>query len=214
MSDTKTHRVQVVSVNENAVIQGKKGPYSGLEFKYVQNGEQKSKAIHNAFFERSAVLIEALKSFKEGDTIELTVEGAPFFGMVSANKLGEAGSVLEAPRSTQTIHQSHTKSTFVDNSIGMQVGNALTNASNIMASGQIVHKGGEEFYMYLALVASRILHLGEDLKAGLIAGKFAHKEEEKSVPLKKDTKTKASSNPKKDEGDLDEDDDMKNPFGD
>ncbi len=199
MSDLKTFQVQVVSVNDNAVIVGKKGPYSGLDFKYIQGGETKSKAIHSAFFEKKKALISALKSFSEGDTVEITVEGAPFYGLDSARRLdATSAAVPQSFRSTSEVTKPFAKSTFVDNSIGMQVGNALTNAATLIAGGA---KGT------LEEVAESVLFLGERLKARLVAGDFSPIAEKKSVPPQKATKKAAVVVE-------DADEDADDPFGD
>jgi hypothetical protein len=208
MSDTKTFRVQVTSVNTNAIIQGKKGPYSGLEFKYVQNGEQKSKAIHNAFFDKSKSLIDALTSFSAGDTVEITVGGPPFFGLESAKKVEATSEELpQSSAATSESKKSYTKSTFVDNSVGMQVGNALTNAATLMTTKAYQGISFED-------IAIDVLKLGESLKARLVAGEFSAETKAsvlaapKAVPLKKCTPSKAPA------PEPEEDDDMDDPFGD
>ncbi len=205
MSDTKTFRVQVVSVNDNAIIEGKKGKYSGLEFKYVQNGEQKTKAIHSAFFDKKKAMIDELKSCLEGDTVEITVEGAPFFGLAGVKRL-DATAAVATPTPSVSTSKPPFKSGFVDNSVGMQVGNALTNAATLIASGHITSKlHGEEL---LVSVAEQVLVAGELLKVRLIAGNYAPDR----TPTKPPTTKKAPvKKPVVEE--VEEEEDLDDPFG-
>ena len=174
----KVQIVQVISVNPNATLVKKDGgTYKGLEFKYFAAGQPRTKGIHSSQLTRKADLVATLTSLAEGDTVELTLGEEPFFELLSVKPAtGEVSA--EQPESSTTFKKSFTKSTgsYVDNSTGMQVGNALTNATTLKAAGD--KRSLEE-------VAVAILVLGENLKARLAAGEFANKPAEVLTSKKK-----------------------------
>ena len=149
------------------------GTYAAVVVMYRDNGELKEKAFAASYLKENLAMREQLKSLKEGVSVDIDLQknAAGFWNIVAFKPAGTGVSTTTTTRGGGK--------TFVDNSVGMQVGNALTNASNLIASGKT--KKGDT----LKDVAEYVLTLGEELKANHAAGKYAYTAE----PTKTDSTT-------------------------
>ncbi len=82
---------------------------------------------------------------------------------------------------------------FVDNSIGMQVGNALNNATALLAAMDLTGLPTEAVLKDLELLSEDILAMGERLKAKLVGGLISIDVPEVLPEAKKATPTKAKA---------------------
>ena len=121
-------------------------------------------------------LYAKLLALSAGDKVELVFEKQGMYSnLVDVKSLSDASALPTAAPATKLAPA--VKSSFVDNSIGMQVGNALNNAAVLLAHKVV--KGTIES------VAEDILRVGERLKINLVSGKYA-KSEEKAIVIEED----------------------------
>ncbi len=140
------------------------GTYLATVLGYTgRDGQSKTKAIHSGILGQNAALTADLQAVKVGDTVSITSEKVGnFLNVVSVKKVDPATLPTETkPAFTGTKGGK----SFVDNSVGMQVGNALTNATNLIAAFPKNHDIDD-----LEVIAEKILHIGERLKAKLVGG--------------------------------------------
>jgi len=126
MSDVQV--VEVLEVKENATIPKKDGgTYKGLLFRYKQGSFEHSKAIHNAVLGSHAEVVDTLLTLVPGDKVEITFkkDGA-FTKLASVKKTDKPITKIEHKGEFKKSFEK--KSTYVDNSVGMQVGAALHDA--------------------------------------------------------------------------------------
>lgn len=171
--------ITIESVTHNVPKERRKdgGTYLASVLTYTDEGIPREQVFVNAFLDKAPGLRAKVHAVEVGQQIELTLEKkGMFWNVTDINAPGQAPVRAAAPRTTTTTSHGPTKAPFTDNSIGMQVGNALTNAATLLAHGAA--KGT------LESVAVDVLKLGESLKARLTAGEFAAG---KTVPVKKTT---------------------------
>lgn len=146
------------------------GTYNCFHFKGVKDdGNETEQYIASSFVASNLSLKNQLAALVVGSTYDVQLKKKGMYwnieGVVPAGTSpGKPGrpSGTSGGRAAGTSGKS---STYVDNSLGMQVGNALTNATNLIAAG--VRKASVEE------VAEEILRVGERLRANLQAGKYA-----------------------------------------
>lgn len=167
-------RVTVTSVAHDIPKERRDGKeYFASVIHYTDGGVDREVSFPTAFLDKNPALRADVRAVQPNTEVELTLEKQGLYWNTTAIKA--PGSVPTKTHKTGTNTAAPaTKVPFTDNSIGMQVGNALTNASTLLASGAM--KGT------LESVAVEVLKLGESLKARLTAGEFAAG---KSVPVQK-----------------------------
>lgn len=137
------------------------GVYKATVFKYTDAGEEREIALASAFMKSQPILLGELQKLKAGQDVEITLEKrGMYWNLTEVDGVAGNGESAAAPSSRSPAP----RSTYVDNSIGMQVGNALSNAALLLAHGQI--KGT------LEEAARHVIQVGETLKAAIVAGEF------------------------------------------
>lgn len=142
------------------------GTYNCSLFAYYDNGKRWENATATKFLETNPDLKAQLNALEIGQEYVLTTEknAAGFWNIESiVPNDGTVVAETKAPQAKTAAFSTAPKKSYVDNSIGMQVGNALTNAVSLIASGQSTG---------LEATAIEILKLGESLKIRLEAGEF------------------------------------------
>lgn len=156
--------VKIVAIDRNAKI-GAKG-FDGVKVTYV-NGDGKESSTNFLGFalDKKLALKKTIAELKEGDTVELTFEKKGEFYNVVDVKIVDGGelSISEKPRANKPFVKSSGGSfQKVDNSKGMRVGNALTNAVALIVAGK---RSGS-----IVDVALEVIKAGEELDALLDKG--------------------------------------------
>lgn len=185
-----TNTVKVVSVIKNHEQEKKDGgTYTCTLLTYTDQGKNFNKPFHNTVLERNEPLARALHSLKPGDCVKLTqVKNAAGYwnvtGIEKTTEESKGGSFKPTQRGS-----------FADNAIGQQVGNALTNAVNMMAANCTEVEG-----MMLVEAARHVIRVGEQLKSELTSGTVSKKETVKST--KKFTSKKKVVEPEDEDSDI------------
>ena len=172
--------VTVISVEQDFDAEKRDGStYKATMLNYQDGQFAKQKAFANAFLAKAQPLADKLHALNSGDTITLVTEKNGMFTNVVdiINGATEEGTTF---KKKSPVHTPFKKgNSFQDNSIGLQVGNALTNAATLMAHGKA--KGS------LEEVAEMVLRTGENLKKRLSNGEFAADSADKSDVSKPQT---------------------------
>lgn len=143
------------------------GTYEGWVLKYSgANDKVFTKAIHKVAMGYTPALQAKLEALKAGDKFTLVTEKKGAFVSIIDVTVGDAliGDAAQAPK--QTSPTPYQPKTYTDNSIGLQVGNALTNASTLIASG-----ASEFMDMTLLDAAKKIIDIGNELRSHVSAAK-------------------------------------------
>lgn len=173
--------IKITGVNLDVAIPKKDGStYQGAVFSYFDNGKTWDIKTANAHLNYNAALkahIEALEIGQEYvQTVEKNVgkDGVSRWNTISLVPF--TGQELAPPTANKEKSTESGKSGYVDNSIGMQVGNALNVAGAMFAAGKV--KNFEE-------AAKMVLSVGEELKVKLAAGDFTviKKTKPKAAPV-------------------------------
>jgi len=132
-------------------------PYSATVLHYTVNGERKEKMVIDR-----GMRDHITQNFYSGDTVVLSWDKNEkgYLDLVGVEK--DDGTTKASPPVTNTT--SHKQVGSNDREVGMQVGNALTNAATLMAAGVVTGT--------LIEVASMVIQTGEMLKAKLLAGEL------------------------------------------
>lgn len=132
--------------------------------------------VATAFLKTQPVLHSQLNAVKVGDSVNLELEknDKGFWGLKSVT-VGDAATSTSSSIAPKTGASHQTTQPFRpqlnDNAIGAQVGNALTNAANLIASGNAKKIGDGT----LESVAAHVIEVGERLKKRLLSGEFETK---------------------------------------
>jgi hypothetical protein len=146
----------LIESHVNKAAKGTGKPYSATVLHYKVGDENKEKMIVDRNMRDHIV-----NNFHSGDTVVMTWEKNEkgYLDLVAMEQ--DNGSYKpEATTSTSNTYRGSTN----DREIGMQVGNALTNATTLMASGQSKNS--------LEETAEEIIRVGERLKAKMLAGEL------------------------------------------
>ena len=150
--------IGLIESHVNRVAKGTGKPYSATVLHYEVNGLQKEKVVLDQTMRDHIV-----NNFHSGDVVIISMEKNEkgYETIVGLQK--DDGSL---PVNTQqtTTHTTTNTSRYSDSGVGMQVGNALTNAATLLAAGKTVGT--------LEEVAVMVLETGERLKVRLTNGEF------------------------------------------
>ena len=131
-----------------------------------QDGSVSEQTVATSFLNNNAVLLNQLNAVEVGKVFDFHLEkNGQFWNLTGVTPSGDIPTKA-APAAQKATAPLDNKSKYVDNSIGMQVGNALNNAATLLAAKVV--KGTVE------TVAEDILRIGERLKKNLVAGKYAN----------------------------------------
>jgi len=140
------------------------GTYEGWVLTYDSgNGKQFNKAFHKAAMAKTPQLKEKFQALKKGDKFTLVTEKVGNF--VTVTDVVAVDVPLEGSAAPAAQPQQRSNS-FNDSSIGLQVGNALTNASTLIASG-----ASEFVDLSLLEAAKKIICIGNELRAYVSSNK-------------------------------------------
>ena len=134
-----------------------------------EDGIYKEIKVANNFLSQSGSLSAMLDKAVGSKFVKIQVEKRGLYTNLKAIVPTDSAPVA-ASETTVVAKPTSQRGTFSDNALGMQVGNALTNATTLLASKQ--RKGT------LKEVSIEILMLGEELKQGLASGAYKEKEVE------------------------------------
>lgn len=192
MSIISTEKVVILDIEFDQEAETK----GGKSYKYaavlVKGKKDKGeKRILNSVLTKAPEMKKVLESLSSGDIATIVVEKedeSQMFGRVVGVHAGDVPDGVSQVTTTNYSSESKTpftpfkpKSTY-DNK-GQQIGNALNNASVLLANG--VKRGS------LREIAEEILFLSEELRANLEAGKYNKKPAKSSsvdLPFVPDTK--------------------------
>lgn len=148
--------IELIESHVNKVAKGTGKPYSATILHYVVNGEHKEKMVMDRTMRDHIV-----NNFHSGDTVVMTMEknDKGYLDLLSMEH-DDGTATATVQTTTATSKQVGTS----DREVGMQVGNALTNAATLLASG--IMTGSLEY------VAEEVIRTGERLKARLLAGEL------------------------------------------
>lgn len=146
------------------------GTYTAFEFKGLkEDGTESTQSVATSFLKTNTNLKADLDGLVVGGVYDIKLKkNGLYWNLEGATPITKAeGTTRQSTTKPLRAHdfKTQSKSTYVDNSIGMQVGNALTNAATLIAAG--ARKGD------LESVAEDVLRVGERLKAKLVAGDYA-----------------------------------------
>ena len=142
------------------------GTYEAFSISYKNSRGYQEQMLKPAVMIRQNQPLHAkLTALSAGDKVELVFEKSGMYkNLIDVIPVTEVTQTASPPSVATTTKKESYKSTFVDNSVGMQVGNALNNAAVLIANKVV--KGTVQ------MVAEDILRIGERLKANLVAGKY------------------------------------------
>lgn len=156
------NRAVVISVDMGIEKEGKKGPYvvTELTYKDSKQGKTFTKNIFENEDEPSALLKEVQK-LKKGDNIKVTQakNEAGYWNITGVEKVGKEEAERPASKSNTFKHTGQKQHSFADNALGQQVGNALTNATTLIAN-----QCSEVDGMSLLEATRHIIRVGEQIK--------------------------------------------------
>lgn len=198
MSDT--FKATVIEVQFDVVQQLDSGKtFEGVILKYKLKDAAREKKFHKNGFKFIKNLLEQLQSLKPGDHIEITHEKkGEFTNFTNIERLdGSSGDTAPAKKAWSPAAG---KAPYVDNTVGLQVGNALTNATTLIAHGHS-SKSLED-------TAIEILLLGNKLRDLVTSGKLDKGVVVKPVPTVEKKKAEAPKIIDSDDEIVWEDDDL------
>lgn len=180
-----TNTVKVISVLQDHEQEKKDGgTYLCTLLTYTDSGKTFNKPFHNKILENNKPLAKALHALQAGDMVNITqVKSESGYWNVTGIEKVDKVTASKAPVAEKP---GNVRGSFADNAIGQQVGNALTNAANLMAANSKEVTG-----MTLLEAARHIILLGEQLKQELASGSI------KEVKAEKEVSTNKKAPPKK-----------------
>lgn len=161
--------IDLIQDNVNMVSKAGKA-YTCMVLTYTINGEQKEKKILDKYLRD-----HVKNNLRAGDLVRLGFgrTDTGFMNLaeitkVNPDEVAESMVEMSEPTPTKTSMQRRVETQFnnTDREIGMQVGNALTNASTLLAAGKMPEG------MPLMEVAEHVLRIGNALKQKLMNGEF------------------------------------------
>ena len=145
-------------VNRVAKTSGK--PYSATIVHYTVNGERKEKMVMD-----KKMRDHITQNFHSGDTVIMTWEENKAGYQDLVGMTHDDGSVQNTSEPTATKAATTRQVGNNDREVGMQVGNALTNATNLMANNHPSVLG-----MDLYTAAMMVVSVGERMKKDMVGG--------------------------------------------